>query len=799
MAEQKTAGKNFILKSVPQEWSAGRRRKEAAVDALFVFLFTAGAGGGVLSLFGVTAHSAALLTAAVILAFLAWLLFAGKKKGAARRGVLLWAAVLAASAAILFLTGVFRDGWNLVLNQAVDTLGNHFPYPFPEYAVSAPESRRLLLRTAALLWAEGLLALCGVYLARWGNKILLGILLAGQLTAQAVLGFSPALFWNVCWAFSLTALWIRGHGEKAGGGRQRLALFTSALYLALSALLVFGVIQIFRPFSGYEKNAAVSRAAGSIREALENWRFGGGSLPEGDFTDLGSLERSEDTALTVTMSSPESYYLRGFTGASYTGTGWEETGAEARWSGRALFYWLHEDGFYGQKQLALAAVSLDEEASEEEPNEIAVEVKGASRKYLYTPYELLGGEDLDLAGQKIGDEGALSGGFRGSGAYRYEALSNQVTKFPGLAAALADAEDLDEEGSRYAELEQYYNQFVYENYLEIPKNIKSELSGILGSYELSGEEKHLDYAGAKQNILYLLNAEYVYDEAAEPQNGGGDFLLNFLKYDKAGYSVHYATAAAMMFRYYGIPARYVEGYLITPADAEAMEAGEPYDVDETHAHAWVEYYQDGVGWLPFETTPSYLNIMGQAEEYQDISGYTSGMGNAGGAEEDTGEAEQPEEPEEEEPAEIDWLLVLEIVLAAAVCLAALLILAFFIWVFQQRRKSRRAKALFSGPDRRAAVRSLFSYTMNILAVAGLPIRNISLYRYGPRLEKMFDEETGKRFLKTVDIRQEAVYSLHEITEDQRAYLDSFKDEIWNRVYRGSGWFQRFQLKYIYFL
>lgn len=69
MAEQKTAGKNFILKSVPQEWSAGRRRKEAAVDALFVFLFTAGAGGGVLSLFGVTAHSAALLTAAVIFGF----------------------------------------------------------------------------------------------------------------------------------------------------------------------------------------------------------------------------------------------------------------------------------------------------------------------------------------------------------------------------------------------------------------------------------------------------------------------------------------------------------------------------------------------------------------------------------------------------------------------------------------------------------------------------------------------------------------------------------------------------------
>ncbi|MEI3176058.1 MAG: transglutaminase domain-containing protein [Lachnospiraceae bacterium] len=93
-----------------------------------------------------------------------------------------------------------------------------------------------------------------------------------------------------------------------------------------------------------------------------------------------------------------------------------------------------------------------------------------------------------------------------------------------------------------------------------------------------------------------------------------------LKNTKEGYSVHFASAAVLMFRYYGIPARYVEGYLITPEDAKAMTAGEAYALDDTHAHAWAEYYQDGVGWLPFEATPSYLNVMGQAEQFQDISG-----------------------------------------------------------------------------------------------------------------------------------------------------------------------------------
>ena len=97
----------------------------------------------------------------------------------------------------------------------------------------------------------------------------------------------------------------------------------------------------------------------------------------------------------------------------------------------------------------------------------------------------------------------------------------------------------------------------------------------------------------------------------------------------------------MMFRYYGIPARYVEGYLITPEDAEHMNPGEPYVLDDTHAHAWVEYYQDGVGWLPFETTPSYLNVMGKADEFQDISGL-SPSGSDGNSE------EQEEQEEEQE-------------------------------------------------------------------------------------------------------------------------------------------------------
>ncbi len=75
----------------------------------------------------------------------------------------------------------------------------------------------------------------------------------------------------------------------------------------------------------------------------------------------------------------------------------------------------------------------------------------------------------------------------------------------------------------------------------------------------------------------------------------------------SGYSVHYATAAALMLRYFGVPARYVEGYFLSAEEAGRYAAGERIVLTERNAHAWAEYYLDGVGWIPFETTPGYTD------------------------------------------------------------------------------------------------------------------------------------------------------------------------------------------------
>jgi hypothetical protein len=91
-----------------------------------------------------------------------------------------------------------------------------------------------------------------------------------------------------------------------------------------------------------------------------------------------------------------------------------------------------------------------------------------------------------------------------------------------------------------------------------------------------------------------------------------DYVEDFLTNKKKGYCTAYASAATLMFRYYGIPARYVEGYVITQKDQkDPLETS--YDeifieLKDSSAHAWTEIYISGIGFIPVEVTPGYYGI-----------------------------------------------------------------------------------------------------------------------------------------------------------------------------------------------
>lgn len=168
--------------------------------------------------------------------------------------------------------------------------------------------------------------------------------------------------------------------------------------------------------------------------------------------------------------------------------------------------------------------------------------------------------------------------------------------------------------------EQIYKRDVYTQYLDVPEDVKQIIVDILGDVKCTTTEQKEAYINKVRDYLEE-NYEYTTSPGKVPL--GKDFITYFLTDSKKGYCTYFASAGVMMLRSAGIPARYVEGYALTAEQIAKGVVGNGQIerfVDETNqdifeystrtlpvtdraAHAWVEAYIDGFGWVTVEVTP----------------------------------------------------------------------------------------------------------------------------------------------------------------------------------------------------
>ena len=89
---------------------------------------------------------------------------------------------------------------------------------------------------------------------------------------------------------------------------------------------------------------------------------------------------------------------------------------------------------------------------------------------------------------------------------------------------------------------------------------------------------------------------FAYDEHP-PQLAGSPPLAAFVATTKVGYCQQFAGAMALMLRFLGIPARVAVGF------TSGSYSKGIWTVTDHNAHAWVEAWFPGHGWLPFDPTP----------------------------------------------------------------------------------------------------------------------------------------------------------------------------------------------------
>lgn len=99
----------------------------------------------------------------------------------------------------------------------------------------------------------------------------------------------------------------------------------------------------------------------------------------------------------------------------------------------------------------------------------------------------------------------------------------------------------------------------------------------------------------------FLKSEYTYSLDVPSLPPGQDAVEHFLFEAHRGYCEHFATTHAVLCRLAGVPSRVVTGY----ATGDYNPVTGLYEVSLDDAHAWVEIYLAGVGWVAREPTPGF--------------------------------------------------------------------------------------------------------------------------------------------------------------------------------------------------
>lgn len=573
------------------------------------------------------------------------------------------------------------------------------------------------------------------------------------------IGFFPVGIGIAFLAFALILLVLRGVQLKRDPASPENSFLIHAAAALAGALIVLAGFLL----SDLHTDTILGAAKKAYHELVYDEKTN--SMPEGDLSDLSGWEPSFTAALAINADTYSKLYLRGFTGEVYTGTAWKSMDNAALADYKNTFYWLHKDGFFAQSMIANAeSVLAQAEGAASNPdsvtesggaNSLIIENISACRKYAYLPYSVCMSERMDP--MRIGDASA-----EGETYEEVQYYPGSLPEWYALQEQLSATQTKDATAA-YLRNEQQYRDFAYEHYLQLTPTAVRTLKKYLDS-----DEESRSLSEIRQIILKVLDEKLVYDENAKVLNGKTDFLTCLLEQSGKGYSVSYATAAVLMLRYYGVPARYVEGYYISREEAESLLGGMRYVLDEMHAHAWAEYYLDGIGWLPFEVTPGYVD----ESEYE----LGEGANEEGNKSYEHNElvysvTEQTPPIEEESGPQTSfkpsWPMYL--------LLIALLLIILIVIMAVRRGKLKKALDKIKDLDNKTCIAGLYGYAAMLL-------------------KKVHVEESVNE--RADELNSEAMFSNHNMSDAQKEEMLGYVDEVLRLCKQKWNLFSRFYYRFV---
>ena len=618
-----------------------------------------------------------------------------------------------------------------------------------------------------------------------GTGLWLAGIVTGILLALLALAFShvPTLAAAALTALCVAAAFVQPGFLLLAAAAIALLMLTwqkSKNAVSAASFLLVGVI-----VAGI---AAISLQTGTMqalsqnaKDTLHHWRYEKAEelLPEGDLSEPVVKTESTDTILSVTADTAQTLYLRGFVGDSYENGVWSALDAKTAAEGKDLFYWLHQSGFYPQSQLASAARLMGNYQS----GSVSVQNLTGCSLYRYEPCTILP-ERAGLAKNRIQPSAVETSGLRGERGYSYETVSDAQTLLPELLDFLQN--DTSDGVKSYLQMESAYREFVYSYALSVPAEFRAQLGAVLDQCcESYGPENSLTKEQAQTAALAFL--ELCFD-------GSGNIALP-LTDTVDGTTYQYATVAALALRYYGIPARYVEGYTVKAAE------NEPTSVDASAAGAWVEVFQDGVGWLPLALTPGLEDLSAEQTEsgIKPVGAGKEGNGDGPriteGQELEQDDAE-PDDSEDNTPDGGQRTGLLHKPVFWIILVAALLLLLLAAILIRHAVILKKRNEAFMQEDPSAAAACLFTDCASLLAAMGLKRGTGSMLELCETAKEQLGEDYAAKLHDMTMYNAQALFSSRAISPEQLAEMRTFHDTTLENLKTHTNWPKKLRLKWL---
>jgi len=401
-------------------------------------------------------------------------------------------------------------------------------------------------------------------------------------------------------AFGIIQTTMSANGKLMFGGMRKRCLSGKSSMAA--GWLLLGIFLVVFPLAAmYSERfyTNVYDAEGKFRRALNQYTgraaepVTGGRINNGNNYPTGTAQLE----LVASAQPREALYLRGFEGGEYVGGDWLPASDDLLlaeimdrknwqdWSGTInirynVMYYLMNSFMQGDNPPH--TISLEIRHYREAADNIYYMPYYSERTHRYYHEE---GEDIWYDyGYGNTQEGYV---------YRYYEQSDLRIDWENVLSNMASERDW------FWEMQEAYMEEIQSAYTRVPTHILPRLT------ELCRENPLEDLDEITAFILYTLhnNATYTLTPGWAPLNE--DIVEYFLFESGRGYCEHFAVTATLMYRLYGIPARYVTGYMISPDEFENQEQGgwKAIVTDES-AHAWVEIFLRNYGWTPVEVTPA---------------------------------------------------------------------------------------------------------------------------------------------------------------------------------------------------